>query len=45
MRLLLVLFCFMLAAPAAAAPFSADGYDGCMDRISASDERLFAAKP
>jgi len=45
MRLLLVLFCFMLAAPAAAAPFSADGYDGCIDRISASDERLFAAKP
>lgn len=45
MRLLLVLFCFMLAAPAAAAPFSADGYDSCMDRISASDERLFAAKP
>lgn len=45
MRLLLLLFCFMLAAPAAAAPFSADGYDGCMDRISASDERLLAAKP
>lgn len=45
MRLLLLLFCFVLAAPAAAAPFSADGYDGCMDRISASDERLLAAKP
>lgn len=45
MRLLLVLFCFILAAPAAAAPFSADAYNGCIDRISASDERLFAAKP
>jgi len=45
MRLLLVLFCFILAAPAAAAPFSAEAYDACMERIDASDERLFAAKP
>jgi hypothetical protein len=45
MRLLLLLFCLVLAAPAAAAPFSADAYNGCIDRISASDERLFAAKP
>lgn len=45
MRLLLVLFCFVLAAPAAAASLSAEAYNGCMDRIGASDERLFAAKP
>ncbi len=45
MRLLLLLFCLVLAAPAAAAPFSADAYGACMDRIAASDERLFAAKP
>ena len=45
MRLLLLLFCLVMAAPAAAAPFSADAYDACMNRIDASDERLFAAKP
>lgn len=45
MRLLLLLVCLLLSAPAAAAPFSADAYDSCIERIALSDAGLLTATP